>query len=60
MVAVMGLEPIRYPRYYDEHSDQLSEKLSDQYECSAESLIGVGFFIIVTLLILVTGLCTII
>jgi hypothetical protein len=46
-----------FKKYYEEHPDQLSYKLSDQYDCTTESLIFVVFFIVIVVVALLVGIC---
>lgn len=49
------LEPVRYPRYYDDHPDQLSEKFKDQYDCDTGDFIFIGLVVIAVILAFIVG-----
>jgi len=44
-------------KYYEDHPDQLSEKIKDQYDCTTESLIFVVFFVVIVIVALLVGVC---
>lgn len=44
-------------KYYEDHPDQLSYKLTDQYDCTTEDKIFVVFFIIIVAVVLLIGIC---
>ena len=41
------LDPIKYPQYYVERPDQLSEKFKHQYDIDKGNIIFLVFFVIV-------------
>jgi hypothetical protein len=49
------LDPIKYPQYYVEHPDQLSEKFKDQLEYDRGDVYIIIFFIIVIGLAFIVG-----
>ena len=49
------LDPIKYPQYYVEKPDQLSEKFKDQYETDTVDMIFIIGLIIVCILALIVG-----
>lgn len=44
------LDPVKYPQYYVEHPDQLSEKFKNQYEIDKGDVCMVIFTIVVVLI----------
>jgi hypothetical protein len=44
-------------KYYEDHPDQLSEKIKDQYDCDTEDKIFVVFFAVIIVIALLVGIC---
>ena len=49
------LDPIKYPQYYVEKPDQLSEKFKDQLEVYHEDVIFILFIITVCIIAFIVG-----
>ena len=44
-------------KYYEDHPDQLSYKISDQYDCTTEDKIFIVFFVVIVVIALLVGIC---
>ena len=49
------LDPVKYPQYYVEKPDQLSEKFKDQLEVHHGDVIFILFIIVVCILAFIVG-----